>query len=216
MNLPLFLLHSVLFPGGVLPIHVFENRYRQMIERCLRDEAPFGVLLIREGQEVGGPAVPFEVGTRAQVAQVHRLEDGRMDIVCLGDSRFRLLGPHSPTPSPSGDVELLCSRVQDPLEADELTHKAFSLAEDYYKLSLALTNEWARTLDIPREPDSLSDFIAGQLDISAMAKQRLLEELVVERRLAAEIGLLEEALERMRYKVEASRAAKWLSLGALN
>ena len=65
MEMPLFPLNVVLFPGMVLPLHVFEPRYREMINHCIEEEKPFGVVLIDEGQEVGGPAAPRLVGTAA-------------------------------------------------------------------------------------------------------------------------------------------------------
>src|SRR4051812_43493059 len=90
-ELPLFPLNTVLFPGMPLPLHIFESRYREMITVCSRDERPFGVVLIREGQEVGEPAEPFTVGTMARIVGVDRLPDGRMNIVTVGTQRFRLL-----------------------------------------------------------------------------------------------------------------------------
>jgi len=70
MELPLFPLNTVLFPGATLPLHVFEERYKQMINQCLESRSPFGVLLIRSGNEVGTPTEPFEVGTTASIAHV--------------------------------------------------------------------------------------------------------------------------------------------------
>ena len=84
-NLPLFPLNTVLFPGMVLPLHIFEERYKLMMNRCLEQERPFGVVLIREGAEVGEQAVPYDVGTTSVIAGVTRYDDGRMNIVSLGN-----------------------------------------------------------------------------------------------------------------------------------
>ena len=92
MELPLFPLNSVLFPGATLPLHIFEERYKLMIGRCLQSGSPFGVLLIRSGNEVGEATEPFEVGTTARIVRVQHLDEGRMNLVCLGEQRFRLLG----------------------------------------------------------------------------------------------------------------------------
>ena len=73
----MFPLGTVLFPHGVLPLHVFEPRYRTMTERCLADDATFGVVLIERGSEVGGHDERFDVGTAARILQAGRLEDGR-------------------------------------------------------------------------------------------------------------------------------------------
>src|SRR5438445_505939 len=83
----LFPLQVVLFPGMVLPLRVFEERYKQMIGRCLETNEGFGVVLIREGQEVGEPATPFDVGTLAEIASVERLPGGMMNLVTVGTRR---------------------------------------------------------------------------------------------------------------------------------
>ena len=88
--LPLFPLTTVLFPGGVLPIHIFEPRYRQMLDDCLRTGQGFGVVRIQEGTEVGGDAVPHGVGTLAEIIALERLPDGRAFVTVLGKSRFRI------------------------------------------------------------------------------------------------------------------------------
>jgi hypothetical protein len=91
MNLPLFPLHTVLCPGVALPLHIFEERYKVMVEECLADQNPFGVVLIREGREVGeGDLSVAEVGTLAEIREATRYPDGRFDLVTLGTQRFRL------------------------------------------------------------------------------------------------------------------------------
>jgi uncharacterized protein len=89
-ELPLFPLNTVLFPSLPLPLHIFEERYKLMIGTCVVTDNLFGVCLIRDGVEVGGPAEPFEVGTVARIAEVERLPDGRMNLMTFGTSRFRL------------------------------------------------------------------------------------------------------------------------------
>jgi ATP-dependent Lon protease len=93
MDLPLFPLHTVLCPGVAMPLHVFEDRYKTMVERCLSDQSPFGVVLIFEGREVGpGDLAVAGVGTVAEIREATRYSDGRYDLVTLGTSRFRLEG----------------------------------------------------------------------------------------------------------------------------
>ena len=77
MELPIFPLNTVLFPGARLPLHIFEERYKAMINACIDERRPFGVCLIRSGSEPGAPAEPFNVGTTAHIRQVQRLEDGK-------------------------------------------------------------------------------------------------------------------------------------------
>ncbi len=91
MNLALFPLHTVLCPGIALPLHIFEPRYRLMVQRCLASDAPFGVVWIREGREVGsGDLAVASVGTMAEIREADRHVDGRFDLVTIGTRRFRL------------------------------------------------------------------------------------------------------------------------------
>jgi uncharacterized protein len=87
----LFPLNIVLFPGGPLPLRIFETRYVDMVRRCMREGANFGVVLIREGGEVG-PAETFDVGTLADIVDFHQLSDGLLGLSCVGGQRFRILG----------------------------------------------------------------------------------------------------------------------------
>jgi len=106
VGLPLFPLHTVLFPGQLLPLHIFEPRYRLMVTECLAGQSTFGVVLIQEGAEVGDEATPFDVGTTARIEQVNRLDDGRFNILCVGQARFRVLSLRHNRPYLSGDVDL--------------------------------------------------------------------------------------------------------------
>lgn len=91
MDLPLFPLHTVLCPGVALPLHVFEDRYKTMVQRCLASRRPFGVVLIREGREAGpGDLAVAGVGTVAEIREATLYPDGRYDLVTLGTQRFKL------------------------------------------------------------------------------------------------------------------------------
>jgi Lon protease-like protein len=81
----------VLFPGGRLPLRIFEQRYMGMAKTCLKDSTPFGVCLIREGSEVGKPAVPAEVGTLARISDWDMPQLGLLQVVARGEGRFRIL-----------------------------------------------------------------------------------------------------------------------------
>jgi uncharacterized protein len=89
-ELPLFPLNTTLFPGGTLPLHVFEPRYRAMTRRCLEGDERFGVVLIAEGPEVGGRAVPHLVGTVARIVLAETLEGGRYNLMTAGERRFTI------------------------------------------------------------------------------------------------------------------------------
>ena len=90
-SIPLFPLHTVLFPGGPLRLRIFEPRYLDMVSRCMREDAGFGVALIVAGQEAGGPAQTVEIGTLARIVDFEQLDDGLLGITARGERRFRIL-----------------------------------------------------------------------------------------------------------------------------
>jgi uncharacterized protein len=105
--LPMFPLGTVLFPHGVLPLHVFEPRYRAMTEHCLANDAMFGVVLIERGSEVGGGDHRFAVGTTARIVQAGRVDDGRWVLVTVGEHRVRVSHWLPDDPYPIADIDVL-------------------------------------------------------------------------------------------------------------
>jgi uncharacterized protein len=91
-EIPLFPLNLVLFPDGPLPLRIFETRYYDMVRRCMREGRGFGVVLIREGREVGlSDTDLYEVGTMAEITDFHQLQDGLLGLSCVGRQRFRII-----------------------------------------------------------------------------------------------------------------------------
>ena len=107
-RIPLFPLNTVLFPGGPLKLRIFEARYVDMISHCMRDGAPFGVAMIIEGMEAGGPATTATIGTSARIVDFEKLPDGLLGITAVGEKCFRV---RAVTRQPDGlnvaDVEWL-------------------------------------------------------------------------------------------------------------
>lgn len=110
----IFPLNTVLFPGGLLPLKIFEQRYLEMTKRCLRDESPFGVCLIREGAEVGVPAVPAQVGCLARIMEWDMPQLGMFHLLTQGEQRFRII-EHSTDRNGliSGTVALLAAEPEE-------------------------------------------------------------------------------------------------------
>jgi Lon protease-like protein len=136
MQIPLFPLNTVLFPGGPLPLRIFEPRYLDMISRCMKEEMPFGVLLIREGNETG-PATTWEVGTLAQVIDWYQGSDGLLGITAIGTERFRLLSADRQANGLSiGEVELLPAPKSSPLPGNHgnLSHVLEAILDDLGRL----------------------------------------------------------------------------------
>ena len=216
MEIPLFPLNTVLFPGATLPLHIFEDRYKEMISACIDERRPFGVLLIRKGFEVGDLAEPFDVGTTAHIARVDELEEGKMNLLCLGGKRFRTVKVTNNDPYLTGEVEFLETTATDDPKAKELGDDAGSLFAEYVRLYLAMSNQWARSIEMPGEPDLLADFIGSRLSVNPQTKQRLLEELSTRTRLALEVQILGEAIRELTPRVEEARIMRWTGFAVMN
>ena len=155
VDLPLFPLNTVLFPGGTLPLHIFEDRYKQMMGECIEQQAPFGVVLIKSGPEVGGPAEPHGVGTTARISRVQELEGGRLNLVAVGVERFRILTITQSQPYLRADVEMIEDAEGDPPASAAAAGEVSKLYVDYYRLALALTSQWQERVGVPEQPSAL-------------------------------------------------------------
>lgn len=175
MELPLFPLNTVLFPGMVLPLHIFEPRYQEMIQHCLEAELPFGVVLIAHGHEVGGPAIPHKIGTAARILRVDRQPEGRMNITTVGTQRFRILElDHSRSylqarvahyPVINGSTRL----------AHEMAQRVRPKIVDYVELLSKASRTNLKFGRLPEDPTTLAFLVAIALQVNNDVKQQLLE-----------------------------------------
>lgn len=210
-ELPLFLLHAVLFPGMTLPLRVFEPRYRQMLAYCQERDGAFGVLLIKEGEEVGGAAEPHLVGTRARITRVQPQSDGTLGVRVLGERRFHLLETIRWQPFPLGLVEYLDDPAGAPPPA--LLEQVNRLSQRCLQLLLAMNGEWVRHIELPAEPAELAYAVASRLPITLALRQELLEAADATARLTRETALLELEQERLKQMV---MERLWLQSASLN
>jgi uncharacterized protein len=199
VELPLFPLGTVLFPHMPLGLHIFEPRYRQMLRDCERAGTSFGVLAIREGSEVGYGAVPYQVGTLAQIREREQLPDGRYQLSVAGASRFRVVGLSRTRPYLTGTVEYLQDGAASPDDASRL---AATLAREFRRYVLAVRGQGkpVEDLDLPEEPELLAYLVAASLPVSTPNRQSLLEVDHTEDRLRGCIRLLQREqtfLDRM-------------------
>ncbi len=208
-HIPLFPLRTVLFPHTTLPLHIFEERYKLMIGRCIEERSPFGVVLIRSGEEVGGPAEPHDVGTAARIAQIQRLPDGKMNLVAFGERRFRILALDTTELYLQGDVELLESEDVDAPEVTEAAARVAALFGEQFRLALAISGQWTRRLDLPSDPDALADFVAGNAELPSEEKQALLETLSLPARLSRLAVLLGDRVRVLTERWEEQRQTKF-------
>lgn len=216
MELPIFPLKAVLFPGATLPLHIFEERYQAMINHCIETGAPFGVCLIQSGAEVGPAAQPFETGTTAHITSVQRLEGGRMNITCTGGNRFTIRRVTQQAPYLVADVEILGRSPEPESAAEALIHTAGELFAEYMRLNLAVVNQWSRSIEMPSGPAALSDYIAPRLTVGLPALQRLLEEPSPKTRLQLEIEYTASLIRQLTHRVQRAQTSRWNGFGVLN
>jgi len=115
VQVPLFPLNTVLFPGGPLPLRIFEPRYLDMISACVKNDSQFGVLLIREGGETG-PATTHEIGTLARVSDWYQGSDGLLGVTAIGEQRFRVISSFREASGLNiGSIEILPDEPAVPL-----------------------------------------------------------------------------------------------------
>ncbi len=191
---PLFPLNVVLFPGMDLPLHIFEPRYRLLVDRCLAERAPFALNLIRTGEEVGGSADPFPTGTLAEISEVARLSDGRMHILVTGQSRVRVLEQLDGEPYAQARIELVPEPAS--LVTKEQLDRARELFGAYTTVLLKLAN-LPLLVNLPDDPAEASYVIASTLQTDLFTKQALLELPGAQERLDQEVKLLEGELGRL-------------------
>jgi Lon protease-like protein len=192
--LPLFPLGAVLYPGMLMPLHIFEERYRQLVRDRLDRPEPrqFGVIAIRKGRETGIDGVHslYEVGCTATLRRVDRHTDGRFDLLTVGAQRFRLTRLDDTRPYYQGEIEPLAEDVVDQAAAGP----AVRAAQAAFRAYLDALTEWGGATvavgDLPDEPTLLSFIVAAAMVIDLPERQALLAQDDTMRRLTAERALL--------------------------
>ena len=206
--LPLFPLNTVLFPDISLPLHIFEDRYKLMMQHCLDSDAKFGVVLIKAGAEVGEPAICYSTGTVARIEQVDRVEDGRMLISITGQQRFRIKNITQYRPYMAAQVELLEDDVEPQVPPTEMEAIREAVTQ-HLRLALGLRGGWIREAKMPSDPVVLSNFIAGTLQVGLHEKQALLEEASASKRLEIELDVLRREAEGLELRVAKELRGKY-------
>ena len=172
MQLPLFPLHTVLCPGIALPLHIFEERYRELVQYCIETPSPFGVVLIREGQDAGGGSIAFSaIGTTAEIRRAGRYPDGRYDLLVVGTGRFAIeevtVGER---PYILAEATLLDDEVSDQDEARRLANLATRRFVRYLELLQPRDGESTEEIDISVEVETEDADAEGEPGVGAMAE----------------------------------------------
>ena len=205
-ELPLFPLgHTVLFPGVVLPLHVFEERYRELVRTLVARENPgprrFGVVAIKQGWEIGAEAVRalHAVGCAAELRRVSRHPDGRFDIVTVGSDRFRLLGvDRTSRPYLVGRVRWLPGDPPDEGGGALLAAGVGALFREYAAAAAELQGGEVELPALPGDPSVLSFLVASSAVLTLEDRQVLLEAATAAARLRAELRLLKRETTMVR------------------
>jgi uncharacterized protein len=194
-RIPLFLLNTVLYPGQPLPLHVFEPRYQALVRDCLDRDGRFGVCLIRSGQEVGGPADPHPVGTTCRILSTRALGGGRMELLTMGEERFRILRLFHDAPYLEAEIELLPE--EEPGELGDLPRRAHEAASRFVHRMLNLSEDEVPELTIPDEPRALSYTLGALVPAPLQDRQALLELSVIAERLERELVSLDRVTQEL-------------------
>jgi Lon protease-like protein len=176
--MPLFPLNTVLFPGMLLPLHIFETRYKQMINKCLEEDRLFGVVLIKQGSESLGPlAEPYQIGCTARIIEMQTLEEGRMNITAIGEDRFRIKSLSYELPYLVGEVEshpfVYTAEEQEQVQA--VMQQLIPKIMQYIHLLNQIETIDLDQDDLPDDPAALGHFAAALLQMPPVKKQALLQ-----------------------------------------
>ena len=182
-----------------LPLHIFEERYKDMIGECLEQDVPFGVVLIKEGLEVGAPADPERIGTSTRILRSEILDQGRMNIVTKGERRFEIEEIIQRVPHVVGRVRFLVE-----LEGEGCAELIPQINDEYVDLVknlTALTGGYTSRVEIPEDPIELSYAIAGNLNLEPHLRQSLLVTETAATRLFDLVPLLKQGNETLREQI---------------
>ena len=202
IELPLFPLNTVLFPGQMLPLHIFEDRYRLMIRRCLAEDLPFGVVLIKRGTEVGAEAEPHEVGTIARILKSSHQSDGTIDIITVGQERFCIDRLIHDQPYLRGEVTTLPMR--EPANLGAVTPLADQVRDGVSRYIKLIAEAAGLQIKVDAMPDALQQlgYLAGvAMQIDNQEKQEILAKTSLQEVFASEIRLLNRENALLRWMI---------------
>lgn len=214
MDLPLFPLNLVFFPGQVLPLHIFEPRYREMINHCLDTRNPFGIIMLPEGVSLeDGDLPPHTIGTAARIVGVERLDDGRMNITTIGTKRFqvdKLLRRHSYLSAEVRHFPVINGNTK---RAIDLAQKVRPRVMAYVDAVAAASRSTLPLNKLPDDPTSLAFLVAMALQIENDDKQKLLSLPGVPDILAQENYMLWREISLLEHMVETHEAIEEQTAG---
>jgi Lon protease-like protein len=203
-ELPLFPLDMVLFPHMPQNLHIFEERYKEMINRCVHESLPFGIVLATGVEDSAGRTETFPIGCTARISRVERLPDGKMNIEVVGEDRFRILDTHEQFSYRMGLTEPIEDEPADAEEVIPLADEVQKLLRDYLTRTLALHGQSTGDFELPDEPEQLSFTAAWVLPLDNPEKQDLLAGTDTGKRLTVAREVLLKEVTRLRRAAEST------------
>jgi Lon protease-like protein len=194
IELPLFPLGTVLFPGMPMPLHIFEPRYRQLMEDHGDEQVPFGVSLIQSARQPHRPWPSHTIGTSAIITGRTPHSDGRWDLVVVGQRRFRIVGLDESQPYDVAMVEWMDDPLGDAEEADALLRIVAAQFHRYVGGITRLTRRHFTGVTIPEDPVRASYDLVSRLPLHTWERQHLLEAETAVARLTSLSMLMEREL----------------------
>ena len=202
MEIPLFPLPNlVLFPQVMLPLHIFEDRYKKMINRCIDSNEAFGLVQLRANADREREDTIHRVGVTARIVQVERLDDGRMNIFSAGESRFRILDFTGKLPYWTASVELFEDVEESADELQAVHDEVTALYRRAFEVGAKLRAVEPSDLVLPESAVGLSYMVSYVLDIDAAEKQRLLEMVSTVERLESLVTHLRRAVTQLERQI---------------
>lgn len=209
-HLPLFPLPLVLLPNELLPLHIFEPRYRQMLKDVALDKNIFGVSFFDPKESFIEKPETGTFGCAAEVREAQELPDGRSNVLTIGLVRYRLLGYiDAGEPYLVGDVEFFEDFEEDASVVQPLADKVFELFRRIAKAAHKLSGERGSFPDIPQaEPEALSFLVTAAFNLETDLKYELLEIRLTSERLEKLREILEQAVVKMEESAEINKIAR--------
>jgi Lon protease-like protein len=208
-RLPLFPLPLVLMPGELLPLHIFEPRYRQMLKDIELRRNIFGVLLFEENKAIGDKPPAGTIGCAAEVRESNTLADGRSNILTTGLLRFRLLDyVDDGTPYYAGEIGFFQDEPEDADALKPVADEVFELFNRVAKAAFRLSGNRGSLPEIPQaEPEALSFLVSAAFNLDNELKYRFLEMTSTSERLGRLREILLQAVDKMEESADISKVA---------
>jgi len=207
-RIPIFPLNLVLFPNQLLPLHIFEERYKQMIKDATADDKIFGINLIEPEPGKTESDLTELVGCTAEINLAVPLDEGRLNIVVVGRERYRILSYTDKLPYLAAEVEFFSDQPDDSDSTERTAQKVRSEFVSLIEVASKLSDSSVYDGELPLQAEQLSLLVASALPISNYVKQQLLELTSTSQRLELVLAYMSEAQTRFEHQLMVRNAAK--------